>query len=68
MLVLNPLKKKLRVIRGVDADEKFVDVTGYPAKVMVWAAVGRNFKSPLVRVTGTLTASEYQKLLSECKI
>ena len=68
MLVLNPLKKKLRVIRGVDAEEKFVDVTGYPAKVMVWAAVGRNFKSPLVRVTGTLTASEYQKLLSECKI
>ena len=68
MLILNPLKKKLRVLRGVDVYEKFVEVSGYPAKVMVWAAVGPNFKSPLVRVTGNLTANEYQKLLTECEI
>ena len=68
MLVLNPSKKRLRVIRGVDVSDKFIDVAGYPAKVMVWAAVGRDFKSPLVRVTASLTAKEYQLLLSNCKI
>lgn len=68
MLVLNPVKKRIRVIRGLDVDDKFMEVSGYPAKVMVWAAVGRDFKSPLVRVTNTLNATEYQKLLTDCKI
>ena len=63
MLVLNPNKRRLRVIRGVDVDEKFIDVKGYPHKVMVWAAIGPNFKSDLIRVTGTLNALSYQSLL-----
>ena len=62
MLVLNPNKRRLRVIRGVDIDEKFIDVQGYPHKVMVWAAIGPNFKSELIRVTGTLNAAAYQNL------
>ena len=68
MLLLNPLKKKVRVIRGVDVPEKYMEVVGYPTKVMVWAAVGDRFKSPLVRVTGNLNAIGYQKLLTDCKI
>ena len=63
MLVLNPNKRRLRVIHGVDVDEKFIDVKGYPHKVMVWAAIGPNFKSDLIRVTGTLNALSYQNLL-----
>ena len=59
MLVLNPSKQRLCIIRGVDVSEKFIDVSGYPAKVM---PVGRNFKSPL-----NLRAHEYQRLLSDGK-
>ena len=68
MIVLNPLKRKLRVIHGMDVPQKYIDVIGYPTKVMVWAAVGRDFKSALVRVTGILNANEYQRMLTECKI
>lgn len=35
LLVLNPVKRKIRVVRGVEVDEKFFDVRGYPQKVMV---------------------------------
>ena len=68
MLVLNPTKKRVRVLRGLDADEKFIDVQGYPHKVMVWAAIGPNFKSELIRVTGTLNAAAYQNLLEQSQI
>lgn len=47
MIVLNPLRRKLRVIHDMDVPEKYIDVIGYPTKVMVWAAVGRDFKSTL---------------------
>ena len=50
MLVLNPVKQKIRVVRGVDVDAKFSEVRGYPQKVMVCGVIGHNFKSPLVRV------------------
>lgn len=63
LLVLNPVKRKIRVVRGVEVDEKFFDVQGYPQKVMVWGAIGRGFKSPLIRVRGTLKAADYQQLL-----
>lgn len=68
MLVLNPTKRRLRVIRGVDVDQKFIDHKGYPHKVMVWAAIGPNFKSDLIRVTGTLNALAYQRLLEDSEI
>ena len=68
MLVLNPEKQKIRVIRGVDVDAKFCDVRGYPQKVMVWGAIGHNFKSPLVRISGTMKANDYQNLLTDNQI
>ena len=68
MLVLNPTKKRVRIIRGVDSESKFIDVKGYPAKLMVWAAISRDFKSSLIRIRGGLTAIEYQNLLRENRI
>ena len=53
----------MRIIRGVDSESKFIDVKGYPAKLMVWAAISRDFKSSLIRIRGGLTAIEYQNLL-----
>ena len=68
MLVLNPVKQKIRVVRGVDVDAKFSEVRGYPQKVMVCGVIGHNFKSPLVRVTGTMKPVDYQNLLVENEI
>ena len=68
MLVLNPTKSRIRIIRGIDSEAKYISVRGYPAKLMVWAAVGKDFKSPLVRVTASLTAIGYQHLLTESSI
>lgn len=68
MLVLNPVKRRIRLIRGIDLPAKFMEVTGYPVKIMVWGAVGRGFKSPLLRVTKSLTAMEYQNLLESGRV
>ena len=68
MLVLNPVRKRVRVIRGVESADKFVEFKGYPVKVMVWGAIGPGFKSPLLRIEGTLTADGYQKLLTSSEI
>ena len=44
MIVLNPQKRRVRIIRGVDAPGKFIETVGYPTKLMVWGAIGLNFK------------------------
>ena len=63
MLAVNPERRRLRVLRGVDSPEKFVDVQGYPIKVMVCGCIGQDFRGPLVRISGNLDAIAYQKLL-----
>ena len=68
MIVMNPFRQKIRIIRGVSCDEKFVEWSGYPVKLMVWAAVGKDFKSDLLRIDGHLTADSYQKLLTDSQI
>lgn len=68
MLVLNPLKRRVRVIRGYDAAEKYIDSEGYPVKLMVWGAIGRGFKPDLVRVEGMMTAPSYVALLRDNQI
>ena len=68
MLVLNPEKRKIRVLRGLDHDDKYVNVSGYPAKVMVWGCIGPNFKGPLLRIRGNLNADNYQNLLQDSQI
>ena len=68
MLVLNPEKRRIRVLWGLDHDDKYVDISGYPAKVMVWGCIGPNFKGPLLRIRGNLNADGYQKLLHDSQI
>ena len=54
MVIKNPKKKEIWVIRGVNARDRFVEFEGYPAKVMVCACIGPGFKSDLIRVQGKL--------------
>ena len=68
MMVLNPVKRRIRVLRGLDNPSKFVEVSGYPTKVMVWGCIGPNFKGPLLRIRGNLNADGYQKLLHDSQI
>ena len=68
MLVLNPTRKRVRVIRGFETEEKYVATSGYPVKVMVWGAIARNFKSPLIRIEGKVTAEAYQTMLTTSQI
>lgn len=68
MLVLNPVKRRVRVIRGYEVPEKYQEYAGYPTKVMVWGAIGPGYKSPLIRLDGTLTAAGYQKMLHDHRI
>ena len=37
----------------------------YPLKIMVWAAIARDYKSPIVRVNGRLNAEGYQQIVWE---
>ena len=68
MLAVNPERRRLRVLRGVDSPEKFVDVQGYPIKVMVWGCIGQDFRGPLVRISGNLDAIGYQNILRDSEI
>ena len=65
MIVKNPFKKKIRVICGLETTERFADYEGYPVKLMVWACIGPNYKSKLIRVTGRLDAAGYYRLLED---
>ena len=68
MLILNPVRKRIRVIRGLECEQKYVAMMGYPIKLMVWGAIARNFKSPLVRIEGKVTATTYQNMLISSQI
>ena len=65
MIVKNPFKKKIRVIRGLETTERFADYEGYPVKLIVWTCIGQNYKSKLIRVTGRLDAAGYCRLLED---
>ena len=67
-IALEPNRKKVRVLPQIDYDEKFFEKPGYPVKIMVWACIGKNFKSKLIKINGHLKADGYQKMLSENKI
>ena len=68
MLVLNPRLKRIRVIRGLECEGKYAGLTGYPIKLMVWGAIAPNFKSPLIKIEGKVTAEAYKKMLISSEI
>ena len=68
MICCEPYRKKVRFIRNIECDNQFMEKQGYPIKLMVWACIGRDFKSNLLRIEGWLNANSYQKLLTENQV
>lgn len=54
--------------RGEEIDEIYEKRDKFPESVMIFAAVGKNFKSQIMIVQDTIGANDYQQLLSESRI
>mgnify|MGYP002476333224 CR=1 FL=1 len=54
--------------RGENIDDIYEKRDKFPDSIMIFAGVGKNFKSKLIIIHGTLDANEYQNVLSESKI
>jgi hypothetical protein len=50
--------------RGEYPDQSFVSFPKHPQSVMVWAAIGLGYKSPLIFIEGFLNAPRYRTMLS----
>ena len=68
MIAMNATRKKIRVVRGIEMEEKYTELAGYPLKIMVWAAIAHGFKSQLIFFEGKVTADSYQKVLADSQI
>ena len=51
--------------RGENVDEIYSETDKYPESVMIFGAIGKNFKSNIVMINGTIGAEDYQKILEE---
>lgn len=51
--------------RGETIDEIYSETDKFPESVMIFGAIGKNFKSNLVIINGTISASDYQKILED---
>jgi len=65
MVALDFSKRKIWRIPGEILPNHFAEVDNYPIKRMVWAAIGRNYKSRLVLIDGTIDSRTYCKLLED---
>lgn len=54
--------------RGEDIDEIYEEKDKFPDSIMIFAGVGKNFKSKLIIIQGTVDATQYKKILSDSKI
>jgi hypothetical protein len=63
--VFCPTRRKLYRFRGECSPDVFQDFAGYPVKIMVWGAIGPNFKSRLMRFTGSVNSASYIAMLRE---
>lgn len=56
----------VRRIPGVLTDQTiYIQEEQFPKRIMVWGAIARNFKGPLMRVGGTLNSVRYQEMITE---
>lgn len=56
----------VRRIPGMISDQSiYVEEEQFPMRIMVWGAISRNFKGPLMRVEGTLNSNRYKELITE---
>lgn len=62
------LKKKIKILPYIDNDEYFYEKSGYPLKIMIWGAIAKDFKSPLILIDGKLNSIKYIKMLEDNNI
>jgi hypothetical protein len=56
-------------IPGIIDDEKLsIEKEQFPIRIMAWGAIGRNFKSPLIRVEGNINAEKYKEIIVQSRI
>jgi hypothetical protein len=52
----------------LDNETVYTEKQQFPTRIMVWGAIARNYKSPLVRVEGMLNSDAYTRLIAESGI
>jgi hypothetical protein len=58
--------QSVRRVPGLLADQQiYVEREQFPMRIMVWGAISRNYKSPLIRVEGSINAVRYQMVIAE---
>jgi hypothetical protein len=58
--------QSVRRVPGLLADQLiYVEREQFPMRIMVWGAIARNYKSPLIRVEGSINAVRYQMVIRE---
>jgi transposase len=57
--------RRMWIQRGVYTDRTVRPTPKHNASFMVWAAIGKGFKSKLIFIDGNLNADGYQKMLTE---
>jgi transposase len=54
----------VRRIPGIiDNDDIYVEKEQFPMRIMVWGAIGHNFKSRLIRVEGNINVEKYKEVI-----
>lgn len=61
-------EKKIKVFPIIDNPQYYYNKTGYPKKIMIWARVAYNYKSPLILIDGKLNSEKYIGILQKYKI
>jgi hypothetical protein len=52
----------------LDNEGVYTEIQQFPIRVMIWGAIARNYKSPLVRVEGILNSDGYTRLIAQSGI
>jgi hypothetical protein len=66
--IMNPMPRKLYRFTGENSAPVFQSFSGYPKKIMVWGAIGPNYKSPLVWIKGKTDSEAYCNALESKSI
>jgi inhibitor of nuclear factor kappa-B kinase subunit alpha len=69
MIDLNPYRRTVYRVPGIRTAEKiYQEYKKHPIHVMIWGGIAANYKSPLLRVDGYITAERYIQMLTESGI
>jgi hypothetical protein len=62
---LNPFRDGAYRIPGMQTQQIFQEYGKHPTRIMVWGGIAHGYKSPLIRIEGTLNAEGYRALLEQ---